>query len=141
MKKGYNIEKKEVRNEIKDKEFKNEREWRVIFGLNRNRFEALLISFLRKYIMKKHCNLEEKLPQETYHRYCIKKELTTEQKLENQAMASEKIMVEQSMSGLKRYRILSERLRTQLFDFYDKIIGICAGLWNLYLSFHLFLTH
>ena len=35
---------------------------------------------------------------------------------------------------LKRYRILSERLRTQSLDFYDKILGICAGLWNFYLA-------
>jgi len=35
---------------------------------------------------------------------------------------------------LKRYRILSERLRTQSFDFYDKMSRICAGLWNFYLA-------
>ena len=35
---------------------------------------------------------------------------------------------------LKRYRILSERLHTQSLDFYDKILGICTGLWNFYLS-------
>jgi hypothetical protein len=75
------------------------------------------------------------------HKKPIKKELTAEQKLENQAMASERIIVEQSIGGLKRYRILSERLRTQLLDFYDKIIGICAGLWNFYLSSHFFVTH
>jgi|WetSurMetagenome_2_1015567.scaffolds.fasta_scaffold93445_2 hypothetical protein len=36
---------------------------------------------------------------------------------------------------LKRYRILSERLRTQSIDFYDKVVGVCAGFWNFYLSF------
>jgi len=49
-------------------------------------------------------------------------------------MASERIKIEQSISGLKRYRILSERLRIQSLDFYDKILGVCAGLWNFYLS-------
>jgi hypothetical protein len=74
------------------------------------------------------------------HKKPVKKELTFEQKLENKVMASERIIVEQSISGLKRYRILSERLRTQSLDFYDKIIGVCAGLWNFYLSSHFFIT-
>ena len=68
------------------------------------------------------------------HKKTQKKPLTNEQKLENKTFASERIKVEQTISGLKRYRILSERLRTQSFDFYDKILGICAGLWNFYLS-------
>lgn len=68
------------------------------------------------------------------HKRPPKQTLTKQQKLENQVMASERIKVEQSISGLKRYRILSERLRTQSLDFYDKILGVCAGLWNFYLS-------
>jgi hypothetical protein len=68
------------------------------------------------------------------HKKSQKKLLTNEQKLENKTFASERIKVEQSISGLKRYRILSERLRTQSLDFYDKILGVCAGLWNFYLA-------
>jgi len=59
--------------------------------------------------------------------------LTEEQKLSNKAMASERIIVEHSIGGMKRYRILSDRLRLHDFDFYDVIIGICAGLWNYHL--------
>ncbi len=69
------------------------------------------------------------------HKKSQKKLLTDEQKLENKTFASERIKVEQRISGLKRYRILSERLRIQSLDFYDKILGVCAGLWNFYLSF------
>ncbi len=69
------------------------------------------------------------------HKKSPKKPLTNEQKLENKTFASERVKVEQSISGLKRYRILSERLRTQSLDFYDKILGVSAGLWNFYLSF------
>jgi DDE superfamily endonuclease len=68
------------------------------------------------------------------HKKSQKKLLTNEQKLENKTFASERIKVEQSISGLKRYRILSERLRTQSLDFYDKILGVCAGLWNFYFA-------
>jgi hypothetical protein len=49
-------------------------------------------------------------------------------------MASERIKVEHSIGGLKRYRILSDRLRTHLIDLYDDILWVCAGLWNFYLA-------
>jgi hypothetical protein len=60
--------------------------------------------------------------------------LTETQKSENKMMASEKIKVEYSIGGMKRYRILSDRLRIHLIDFYDDILGVCAGLWNFYLA-------
>lgn len=60
--------------------------------------------------------------------------LTESQKNENKQMASERIKVEHSIGGLKRYRILSDRLRIHLIDLYDDILGICAGLWNFYLT-------
>jgi hypothetical protein len=62
-----------------------------------------------------------------------KNPLTEAQKLSNKAMASERIRVEQSIGGMKRYRILSDRLRLHDFDFYDVILGVCAGLWNYHL--------
>jgi len=57
-------------------------------------------------------------------------ELTGEQKAENKEISSRRIRVEHSIAGLKRYRILSERLRMHDFALYDEIVGICAGLWN-----------
>ena len=56
------------------------------------------------------------------------------QKDENTRMASLRIKVEHSIGGMKRYRILSDRLRNHLIDLYDDILGVCAGLWNLYLA-------
>ena len=61
-------------------------------------------------------------------------ELTEPQTAENKLMASERIRVEQSLAGLKRYRILSDRLRLHSLELSDPILGICAGLWNFYLS-------
>ena len=55
-------------------------------------------------------------------------------KAENKILASKRIVVEHALAGLKRYRILSDRLRMHDLGFYDVILGVCAGLWNFYLS-------
>ena len=68
------------------------------------------------------------------HKKTKTKPLTEGQKDENRQMASERIKVEHSIGGLKRYRILSDRLRTHLIDLYDDVLGVCAGLWNFYLT-------
>ncbi len=60
--------------------------------------------------------------------------LTDDQKLTNKQFASERIFIEHSISGLKRFRILSDRLRIHSIDLYDDILGVCAGLWNFYLA-------
>ena len=59
--------------------------------------------------------------------------LTDEQKLSNKTMASERIIVEYSIGGMKRYRILSDRLRLHDFDLYNVILGVWVGLWNYFL--------
>ena len=56
--------------------------------------------------------------------------LTDEQKTENKEFAKERIRVEHSLSGLKRFRILSDRLRMHDINQYHEVIGLCAGLWN-----------
>jgi len=38
------------------------------------------------------------------------------------------------IGGLKRYRILFDRLRAYLIDFHDDILGVCEELWNFYLA-------
>lgn len=68
------------------------------------------------------------------HKKPRKKELTPEQKAENKVLASQRIVVEHALAGLKRYRILSDRLRMHDLKLYDVILGVCAGLWNFYLS-------
>ncbi len=55
-------------------------------------------------------------------------------KNQNKQFASERIFIEHSISGLKRFRILSDRLRLHDIDLYDDILGVCAGLWNFYLA-------
>lgn len=59
--------------------------------------------------------------------------LTDEEKAENKQKSQERIYVEHSICGLKRYRILADRLRTKKFELYDDFLEVCAGLWNFYL--------
>ena len=68
------------------------------------------------------------------HKKPQKQELTAEQKAENKVLAGERSVVEHSLAGLKRYRILSDRLRLHDFDLYNQVLGICAGLWNFRLT-------
>jgi hypothetical protein len=68
------------------------------------------------------------------HKKPRKQELTPAQKAENKLLASKRIVVEHAHAGLKRYRILSARLRMHDFALYDVVLGVCAGLWNFYLS-------
>jgi hypothetical protein len=60
-------------------------------------------------------------------------ELTDDQHEANKKQASERILVEHAIGGLKRYRILSDRLRMHDLKRYDDLLGVCAGLWNFYL--------
>ena len=63
-----------------------------------------------------------------------KQELSAEQKQENKELARERIPVEHAIGGMKRYRILSDRLRVHAIQLYNEILGVCAGLWNFYLT-------
>ena len=65
------------------------------------------------------------------------KTLSDEAKLENQLKAQKRVVVEHSIAGLKRFRILSDRLRMHDFRLYDEILGVCAALWN----FNFLITH
>jgi hypothetical protein len=59
-----------------------------------------------------------------------KSELTSEQKEQNKQYGKERIFVEHSIGGAKRYRILIDRLRYKSLSFINTVVGICAGLWN-----------
>lgn len=61
-------------------------------------------------------------------------ELSDEQKVDNQKLSRERVAVEHSIGGMKRYRILSNRLRMHNLTAYDRKLEVCAGLWNFYLS-------
>lgn len=68
------------------------------------------------------------------HKKPKKQELSALEKLENRSFAKERVHVEHAIGGMKRYRILSDRLRLHDFDLYDVVLEVCAGLWNFQLS-------
>lgn len=63
-----------------------------------------------------------------------KAELSAEKKAENQQISSGRIWVEHAIGGLKRYRYLSDRLRTHKVRLYELALLVCAGIWNFYLT-------
>jgi hypothetical protein len=58
-----------------------------------------------------------------------------EQKATNKAVSQVRIFVEHAIGGMKRYNILVHSFRNHKEHFEDDVIGICAGLWNLVLSY------
>jgi hypothetical protein len=61
-------------------------------------------------------------------------ELTANQRPQNRRQARKRVRIEHSIGGLKRYRILSDRLRLQDFQRYNDLLEVCAGLWNFHLK-------
>ncbi len=59
--------------------------------------------------------------------------LTDEQKEENRALASERVVCEHSFAGVKRYRIAADVYRNRTEGFDDASMLTAAGLWNFYL--------
>ena len=59
--------------------------------------------------------------------------LTTEQKVENQALSRVRIYVENAISGIKRFNILVHAFRNRKTNMEDDVIATCAGLWNFLL--------
>lgn len=63
-----------------------------------------------------------------------KAELSVEQKQANQQISSGRIHIEHAIGGLKRYRYLTDRLRTHKVNLYELSLLVCAGIWNFYLT-------
>lgn len=61
-------------------------------------------------------------------------ELTASEKADNRFKSSSRIRIEHAIGGLKRYRYLSDRLRTHKVCLYESSVLICAGLWNFILT-------
>lgn len=64
-----------------------------------------------------------------------KAELTSKQKLKNREKSRKRIRVEHCIGGMKRYRVLSDRLRIHDISLYNLTLEICAGLWHFNLTY------
>ena len=58
-----------------------------------------------------------------------------EQKAVNKAVSQVRIFIEHAIGGMKRSNIVVQVFRNRKADFEDDAVGICAGLWNLALSY------
>lgn len=63
------------------------------------------------------------------------KELTDMEKHVNQWISSIRIRVEHAINGVKRYRIVKDRIRNWKKGFKDSVIETCCGLHNFRLKF------
>jgi hypothetical protein len=61
--------------------------------------------------------------------------LSDEQKAVNTVLSRVRIFIEHAIGGMKRSNILVHTFRNRIKNFEDEAIGICAGLWNLVLSY------
>jgi DDE superfamily endonuclease len=62
-------------------------------------------------------------------------QLSDEQKAANTVLSRVRIFIEHAIGGMKRSNILVHTFRNRIKPFEDDAIGICAGLWNLVLSY------
>jgi len=62
-------------------------------------------------------------------------QLSEEQKAANTALSRIRILIEHAIGGMKRSNILVHTFRNRIEHCEDDVIGICAGLWNLALSY------
>ncbi len=68
------------------------------------------------------------------HKKPLGGQLSDEQKADNQALASERVVCEHSFAGLKRYGIAHQVYRNRVEGFDDRSMVTVAGLWNFYLE-------
>ena len=78
-------------------------------------------------------NIPHKKPRKTKDNH--NPELTAQQKAENKLIGKVRVVVENAIGGIKRFRILVDTFRSKDDDLLDKSILIAAGLWNFKLKF------
>lgn len=61
--------------------------------------------------------------------------LTESERENNRVISSFRMVVENTICGIKRYRAIIDRLRNKIGRFDDDAIEICAGLWNYHLRY------
>jgi len=62
-------------------------------------------------------------------------QLSDEQRAAHTAVSRVRIFIEHAIGGMKRSNILVHTFRNRIEHFEDDVIGVCAGLWNLVLSY------
>lgn len=68
------------------------------------------------------------------------KQLTPLEKDLNRITASLRVLIENTLAGVKRMRCLTDKYRNHREGFEDEICLICSALWNFHLKISHFLT-
>ncbi|KAM3090134.1 transposase family protein [Phormidesmis sp. 146-12] len=68
------------------------------------------------------------------HKRSKGKELSEQQKLENQEFSAQRVACEHAHAGIKRYNSVSATYRNRVPDCDDRLMLVAAGLWNFYLD-------
>jgi hypothetical protein len=63
------------------------------------------------------------------------KELTPDEKEHNRLISRIRIRIEHAIGGVKRYRIVKDKIRNWKQGFRDKVMETCCGLHNFRLNF------
>ena len=61
--------------------------------------------------------------------------LSQEDKENNRQISSVRVRVEHAIGGVKRYRIVKDKIRNWKGDFRDQVMATCCGLHNFRLNF------
>lgn len=59
------------------------------------------------------------------------KPLTAQQKLENKVISGKRVSVEQAISGVKRLRVVADKIRTYCREFRNSVMKIACAIHNL----------
>lgn len=61
-------------------------------------------------------------------------QLTQDQKNENREMSKIRVIVENVIGGMKRFRCISDRYRNHIPELKDLFILLAAGIWNFHIE-------
>ena len=62
--------------------------------------------------------------------------LTVQQKLENKTISGKRVSIEQAISGVKRLRVVADKIRTYCRDFRNSVMKIACAIHNLRVRSH-----
>ena len=71
------------------------------------------------------------------HKNTKLKPLTGQQKLENKTISAERVTIEQAISGVKRLKIVSDKIRTYCREFRNSVMKIACAIHNLRVRSHM----
>lgn len=61
--------------------------------------------------------------------------LTRAERRENHVISSFRVVAENAIGGMKRYRATTDKLRNKIGWFDDRVMRVSAGLWNYHLAY------